>query len=160
MRASSSYWQPDVWCIPWGFSAFPHGMPVPILAEFSLNDRELGSDDRDNPKAAQLGWDQDSLLAMVTSRLHCFAAGDSSSTSEESGVIVNRYWIYYERVAVKMRNTGRIWHFLLIPLGIKCPTYGCKVQLAVVGDASPHHHWVTAKWFRFLNRLVIESFAP
>ena len=31
------------------------GLPVPILADFSLEDPWLGLDDRDNPKDAQLG---------------------------------------------------------------------------------------------------------
>ena len=42
MRASSSYWRPDVWCALWGFSAIPHGVHVPVLADFSLADTELG----------------------------------------------------------------------------------------------------------------------
>ena len=36
-------------------SAIPRGVPAQILADFLLEDSELGLDDRDNPKVAQLG---------------------------------------------------------------------------------------------------------
>lgn len=90
------------------WSILPAHLPVLILADFTLNDSKLGPDDRDNPKDARLGGDQSSLLVMLTSRWHCFAVGDYSSTLEGSGVIVNKYWICCERVAVKMRNNQRI----------------------------------------------------
>ena len=44
IRASSSSWQPDIWCAPWGFSAIPRGVPVRILADFSLEDPDVVDD--------------------------------------------------------------------------------------------------------------------
>ena len=41
---------------------YSRGVPLQILADFSLEDPELGLDDRDNPKDAELGCDDDRVI--------------------------------------------------------------------------------------------------